>query len=71
MVCGQEIRHIGGIAGKGFNRQEGLDMDILYLVLVLLVVTRVFAELAERTGLPAIVGELVAGVALGLILRRS
>ena len=46
-------------------------MDILYLVLVLLVVTRVFAELAERTGLPAIVGELVAGVALGFILRRS
>ena len=46
-------------------------MEILYLVLVLLVVTRVFAELAERVGLPALVGELVAGVALGLILARS
>ena len=44
-------------------------MDILYLILVLLVVTRVFAELAERVHLPAIVGELVAGVALGLLLR--
>ena len=46
-------------------------MEILFLVLVLLVVTRVFAELAERAGLPALVGELVAGVALGLILARS
>ncbi len=46
-------------------------MDILYLILVLLVITRVFAELAERAGLPAIVGELVAGVALGFVLRGS
>jgi len=45
-------------------------MDILYLILVLLVVTRVFAELAERIGLPAIVGELVAGVILGLVLKN-
>ena len=29
-----------------------------------------FAELAERTRLPAIVGELVAGVALGMVLLR-
>lgn len=46
-------------------------MDILYLILVLLVATRVFAELAERIGLPAIVGELLAGVALGFVLRSS
>jgi Kef-type K+ transport system membrane component KefB len=46
-------------------------VDILYLILVLLVVTRVFAELAERVKLPAIVGELVAGVALGFLLRGS
>ena len=44
-------------------------MDILYLILVLLVVTRVFAELAERICVPAIVGELMAGVALGLLLQ--
>jgi Kef-type K+ transport system membrane component KefB len=43
-------------------------MDILYLILVLLVVTRAFAELAERVHVPAIVGELMAGVALGLVL---
>ena len=47
-----------------------MNVDILYLILVLLVVTRVFAELAERAKLPAIVGELVAGVALGLLLQR-
>ena len=45
-------------------------MDILYLILVLLVVTRVFAELAERVRVPAIVGELMAGVALGLLLQK-
>ncbi len=44
-------------------------MDILLLILVLLVVTRIFAELAERVNLPAIVGELIAGVALGLLLQ--
>ncbi len=45
-------------------------MNILYLILVLLVVTRVFAELAERVRLPSIVGELVAGIALGIVLQR-
>ena len=45
-------------------------MNILYLFLVLLVVTRVFAELAERVKLPSIVGELVAGIALGIVLQR-
>lgn len=44
-------------------------MDILFLLLVLLVVTRTFAELAERANLPAIAGELTAGVALGLLLQ--
>jgi Kef-type K+ transport system membrane component KefB len=40
------------------------------MILVLLVVTRVFADLAERIKLPAIVGELFAGFALGLALQR-
>ena len=43
-------------------------MDVLYLILVLLVITRVFAKLAERVGLPAIVGELASGVMLGVML---
>ena len=44
-------------------------MDILFLLLILLVITRTFAELAERINLPAIAGELTAGVALGLLLQ--
>jgi Kef-type K+ transport system membrane component KefB len=44
-------------------------MDILFLLLVLLVITRVFGELAERVRLPAIAGELTAGVVLGLLLQ--
>jgi Kef-type K+ transport system membrane component KefB len=34
------------------------------------VVTRVFAELAERAKLPALVGELIAGIFLGFLLLR-
>lgn len=37
---------------------------------MLLVVTRSFGELAERARLPALVGELVAGVLLGFLLQR-
>ena len=44
-------------------------MDILFLLLILLVITRVFGEFAERIELPAIAGELTAGVALGLVLQ--
>ena len=46
-------------------------MDILFLLLVLLVITRTFADLAERVNLPAIAGELTAGVFLGLLLQVS
>ena len=45
-------------------------MNILLIILVLLVVTRSLGELAERARLPALVGELVAGVLLGLMLQR-
>jgi Kef-type K+ transport system membrane component KefB len=45
-------------------------MDILYVLLVLLIATRLAAELAERLGQPALVGELVAGVLLGLAVHR-
>ncbi len=40
-------------------------MDLFYILLVLLVVTRAFGELAERLSQPALVGELIAGIALG------
>ncbi|MGI9238349.1 MAG: cation:proton antiporter [Woeseiaceae bacterium] len=40
------------------------------IILILLVVTRTFAELAERAKMPALVGELVAGIFLGFLLQR-
>lgn len=50
---------------------EASTVEVLYLILVLLAVTRVFAEIAGRVGLPAIVGELTAGVALGFVLQSA
>ena len=40
-------------------------MDLFYVLLILLVATRAFGEVAERLGQPALVGELIAGIALG------
>lgn len=45
-------------------------MQLLYILLVLLAVSRLFAEIAERLKLPPLVGELVAGLALGLLGRH-
>ena len=45
-------------------------MNVLLIILILLVVTRTFAELAERAQLPALVGELIAGIFLGFLLQR-
>ncbi|MFC1673636.1 cation:proton antiporter [Pseudomonadota bacterium] len=42
-------------------------MDLFYVLLVLLVVTRTFGIAVERLGQPALIGELVAGIALGAI----
>ncbi|MEE4239663.1 MAG: cation:proton antiporter [Anderseniella sp.] len=41
-------------------------MELIYILMVLLVVTRIFGEVAERVGQPAIAGELVAGIILGV-----
>jgi len=40
-------------------------VDLFYILLVLLVVTRAFGEIAERLGQPSLVGELIGGIALG------
>lgn len=41
-------------------------MELIPILLVLLVLTRAFGEMAYRLGQPALVGELLAGVALGV-----
>ncbi len=45
-------------------------MEILYILLVLLLVTRAFGELVVRLGQPALVGELISGIALGAIVAQ-
>ena len=49
---------------------EDQALNVLLIILILLVVTRTFAELAERAHLPALVGELMAGIFLGFLLQR-
>ena len=39
--------------------------ELLFGILVVLVFAKIAAELAERVGIPAVVGEIVAGVAIG------
>jgi Kef-type K+ transport system membrane component KefB len=41
-------------------------MEILYVLLVLLLVTKLCAEVAVRVGQPALIGELIGGVLVGL-----
>jgi Kef-type K+ transport system membrane component KefB len=40
-------------------------MSLIIAILLLLVVSRVAAEVSERAGQPAMVGEIVAGLLLG------
>jgi Kef-type K+ transport system membrane component KefB len=44
-------------------------MHVFYVLLVLLLLARILGELAQRLGQPALVGELVAGILLGLVVR--
>ncbi len=43
-------------------------MELFFVLLILLVATRSFGELAVRAGQPSLVGELVAGILLGVII---
>lgn len=45
-------------------------MNILYILLVLLIVTRVFSELVKRIHFPALLGEIIAGITLGVIFSQ-
>ena len=44
-------------------------MELLYVLLVLLIFTRAFGEFSDRFGQPPLVGELLAGVVLGLVVQ--
>jgi len=45
-------------------------MSIIYILLVLLIVTRIFSEIAERLGQPALLGELLSGIFLGMLVHH-
>lgn len=45
-------------------------MELLVSLLIVLLVTRVFGELAVAMGQPPLVGELISGVALGLAIKQ-
>lgn len=43
-------------------------MELLFVILVVLVVARFAGELMERVGQLAILGELLAGIVLGVLI---
>ena len=46
-------------------------MELLYILLVVLAVTRLCGELAERLGQAALLGEIVGGIALGIVIHQT
>jgi len=46
-------------------------VELFFILLILLVVTRTFGEIAERLGQPGLVGELIAGIVLGTIAAQQ
>lgn len=46
-------------------------MELLYIILVVLAVTRLAGEIAERLRQPALLGEIVGGIALGGLITVS
>ncbi len=54
--------------GEASSSERRFGMELFYILLVLLVATRAFGELASRVGQPALVGELVSGIVLGTVL---
>ena len=45
-------------------------MELFFILLILLVTTRTFGEVAEHQGQPALVGALIAGIVSGAIAAR-
>lgn len=46
-------------------------MELLYILLVLLIVTRLFGEIFARLSQPVLAGELLSGVILGVIVKKN
>lgn len=44
-------------------------MEIFYILLVLLIVTRACGELAARSEVPPLLGEVIGGMAVGIVVR--
>lgn len=45
-------------------------MEIFYILLVLLIASRIFAEIAVRLSQPELLGEIMAGILLGLVVHH-
>lgn len=52
------------------SMDENVPMEIFYVLLVLLLATRTLGELAVRLKQPALVGELIAGVLIGVLVAQ-
>jgi Kef-type K+ transport system membrane component KefB len=48
----------------------GAIVEILYVLLILLAITRFFGEVAVRLRQPPLVGELISGILLGMLVNR-
>jgi len=55
-----------GASGDEHGDEEHLQISLVFLVIItMLLAGKLFGELAERSGQPAVLGELIAGVILG------
>ena len=46
-------------------------MELIYIILILLTVSRIAAEISQRLGQAPLVGELIAGVGLGILAHQQ
>jgi Kef-type K+ transport system membrane component KefB len=58
------------MAGEAELGSPATGMDLFFILLILLVATRSFGEIAERLGQPGLVGELIAGIVLGTVAAQ-